>query len=478
MASTAKKDYYEILGVKKSASADEIRKAFRKLARKYHPDVNPGDKSAEEKFKTLSEANDVLSDPKKRKIYDQVGFYSDNIDPATAEAYARSAAVRREATDFRAAFRAAAPDGGQSVPFDFGGFDFSDLVDSARRGRRSGGSASGGGSFRDIFGGIFGGGRGAEPAEEGPEPGSDLEYQVNVPFWTAIRGGVMRLNISRQDVCCELPWAGVPGSSGQMSGMPRDRPDYADRWADEVQRTVSALPRDRQKSYDLSHLPWRGTVTKTEPLEVRIKAGTRDGQRIRVPGKGNAGAHGGTPGDLYVIIRTEEHPIFRRDGDDIYLTVPVSATEAALGAKIEVPTIDGRALLKIPPGTQSGQKLRLREKGVPSATKEGTRGDEIVEITDNGPHAPRRAHQRTAPRAGQVESRRSPRGTLEQSVSKIACSPEQSAAPVPFLGECGCSAPKKRGPRNDGPAGIKIPNRPRVSIVGGGCILLDLVNLQ
>jgi molecular chaperone DnaJ len=128
-----------------------------------------------------------------------------------------------------------------------------------------------------------------------------------------------------------------------------------------------------------------GAVTKTEPLEVRIKAGTRDGQRIRLPGKGNAGAHGGSPGDLYAIIRTEEHPVFHRDGDDISLSVPVSATEAALGAKIEVPTIDGRALLKIPPGTQSGQKLRLREKGVPSATREGVRGDEIVEITVHVP---------------------------------------------------------------------------------------------
>jgi molecular chaperone DnaJ len=128
-----------------------------------------------------------------------------------------------------------------------------------------------------------------------------------------------------------------------------------------------------------------GTVTHTEPLEVRIKPGTRDGQRIRVPGKGNAGGHGGAPGDLYAIIRTGDHPIFHRDGDDISLTVPVSATEAALGAKIEVPTIDGRALLKIPPGTQSGQKLRLREKGVPSATREGARGDEIVEITVHVP---------------------------------------------------------------------------------------------
>ena len=121
-------------------------------------------------------------------------------------------------------------------------------------------------------------------------------------------------------------------------------------------------------------------VSRTEPLEVRIKAGTRDGQRIRIPGKGNAGTHGGQPGDLYVIIRAGEHPVFRREGDDIQITVPVTATEAALGAKIEVPTIDGRTLLKVPPGTQSGQKLRLREKGVPSATRDGARGDEIVEI--------------------------------------------------------------------------------------------------
>ena len=160
-----------------------------------------------------------------------------------------------------------------------------------------------------------------------------------------------------------------------------------------------------------------GTVTKTEPLEVRIKAGTRDGQRIRVPGKGNAGAHGGTPGDLYVIIRTEEHPIFRRDGDDIYLTVPVSATEAALGAKIEVPTIDGRALLKIPPGTQSGQKLRLREKGVPSATKEGARGDEIVEITVTVPMPRDERTKELLRELAKLNPGRPSRGTLEESLS-------------------------------------------------------------
>ena len=379
MATTAKKDYYEILGVKKSASADDIRKAFRKLARKYHPDVNPGDKSAEEKFKALSEANDVLSDPKKRKIYDQVGFYSDNIDPATAEAYARAGGGA--GGGFSGGFPGGQqPGGGQGVPFDFGGFDFSDLMDNATRGRRTGGNAGGGG-FRDIFGSIFGGGRGAAQAEEGPEPGTDLEYQVNVPFWTAIRGGVMRLNITRQDICSQCHGQGTleaPGKCPECNGTGQIT-QTGGRMKFNVQ-----CPRCHGTGKNLTMCPTchgEGTISKTEPLEVRIKAGTRDGQRIRLPGKGNAGVHGGTAGDLYVIIRTGDHPVFHRDGDDISLTVPVSATEAALGAKIEVPTIDGRALLKIPPGTQSGQKLRLREKGVPSATREGVRGDEIVEIT-------------------------------------------------------------------------------------------------
>jgi molecular chaperone DnaJ len=378
MATTAKKDYYEILGIKKSASAEEIRKAFRKLARKYHPDVNPGDKSAEEKFKTLSEANDVLSDPKKRKIYDQIGFYSDNIDPAAAEAYARGGATGAGGFGDVSGAR---PGGAQGAPFDFGGFDFSDLVDSAGRGRRSGGS----GGFRDIFSGIFGGGRGGVATETEPEAGSDLEYQVNVPFWTAIRGGVMRLNISRQDVCANCHGQGyteAPGKCPECNGS-----GQITQTGGRMKFNV-ACPRCQGTGKNISNCPachGEGTVSRTEPLEVRIKAGTRDGQRIRLAGKGNAGVHGGVAGDLYVIIRIGEHPVFRRDGDDIYLTVPVTATEAGLGAKIEVPTIDGRALLKIPPGTQPGQKLRLREKGVPSATKEGVRGDEIVEITVNVP---------------------------------------------------------------------------------------------
>jgi molecular chaperone DnaJ len=362
MATTTKKDYYQVLGIKKSASTEEIRKAFRKLARKYHPDVNPGDKAAEEKFKAISEANDVLSDPKKRKIYDQLGFYSDNIDPAAAEAYARGGPTG--AGGF-GGFPGGQPGaGGQGVHFDFGGFDFSDLFEGG--GGRTSKKASGSG-FRDIFSNMFSGGRGGPAvAQEGPEPGSDLEYQVNVPFWTAIRGGVMRLNITRRDVCsnCHGNGGQVTQTGGRMKfNVPCPR-------CQGTGKNISACPT----------CGGEGTVERSEPLEIRIKPGTRDGQRIRIAGKGNAGRGGGSPGDLYVIMRTGDHPIFHRDGDDIYLTVPVTATEAALGAKVEVPTIDGRTLLKIPPGTQSGQKLRLREKGVPSATKDGVRGDEIVEV--------------------------------------------------------------------------------------------------
>src|SRR5229473_7143168 len=301
MATTSKKDYYEILGVKKSASAEEIRKAFRKLARKYHPDVNPGDKSAEEKFKTLSEANDVLSDAKKRKIYDQVGFYSDNIDPATAEAYARGGGQGGFARSAPGGFSGGG--GGQGVPFDFSGFDFSDLADAAGRGRRSGGS----GGFRDIFSGIFGGGRGAA-AETGPEPGSDLEYQVNVPFWTAIRGGVMRLNITRQDTCGNCHGSGVieqPGVCPQCKGK-----GTIEQSANRMKFNVTC-PHCGGTGKNVSPCPvchGEGVVSRTEPLEVRIKAGTRDGQRIRLAGKGNAGGHGGVAGDLYVIIRIDPHP--------------------------------------------------------------------------------------------------------------------------------------------------------------------------
>lgn len=317
MAATDKKDYYAILGMKKTGTADDVRKAFRKLARKYHPDVNPGDKKAEEKFKELSEANEVLSDPKKRKIYDQLGFYSDNIDSKTADAYANSGATAG-GNPFGGGggpyggYR----QGGQRPDFDFRDFDFGEQQQGGR-----------GGSFKDIFSGMFGGAA-QEPANTA---GADAEYTAQVPFWDSIRGGEMKLNIQR------------PSAMGRMT---------------------------------------------PEPISFRIKPGTRDGQRIRLAGKGNPGSRGGPPGDLYLIVHIAEHPIFHRDADDISITLPILPWEAALGAKIEVPTIDGRTVLRIPPGTQTGQKLRMREKGVPSATRPGIMGDQIVAIRIVVPEIP------------------------------------------------------------------------------------------
>jgi molecular chaperone DnaJ len=363
MAGPQQKDYYGALGVKKNASAEEIRKAFRKLARKYHPDVNPNDKKSEEKFKEISEANDVLSDPKKRKIYDQLGFYSDNIDPAAAEAYARGGG----------------PGGGshgQGVPFDFGGFDFSDFT--------GGGSRQGKG-FKDIFSSIFTGGQGG--VVDQTENGTDLEYQVNIGFWDAIRGTVMRLDISRLASCSNCQGQGSVGAEGPCPdcGGSGHLSQSSGRMKFNTQ-----CPRCHGTGKARNRCPvchGEGVVHRTEPLEVRIKAGTRTGQRIRLAGKGNAGSHGGAPGDLFIIIRVGEHPIFRREGDDIHVTVPISAMEAVLGARIEVPTVDGRSQLKVPQGTQSGQKLRLREKGVPSATRDGLRGDQIVEVRITVPEA-------------------------------------------------------------------------------------------
>ena len=362
MATTQNKDYYATLGVKKTATPEEIRKAFRKAARKYHPDVNPNDKKAEEKFKEISEANDVLSDEKKRKVYDQLGFYSDQIDPAQAEAYARQ---QRS---------------GGGVPVDFDGFDFSGFQSGAHAGQQAGPGSSSWGSFKDIFSGIFTGAQQQQQRPHGPQPGTDLEYQATVDFWSAIRGGQARIQIHRQEICptCHgMAQTGGPmtcpecGGTGQVTQMGG--------------RMKFNIPCPRcngtgRTSNDCGTCHGEGTVSRTETVDFRIKAGTRDGQRIRLQGKGNAGINGGAAGDLFVIVRTGTHPVFTRLGDDIQVTVPVTIAEASLGAKVDVPTIDGRAQLKIPPGTQSGQKLRMRDRGVESASHPGQRGDQIVTV--------------------------------------------------------------------------------------------------
>ena len=367
MSTTQNKDYYGQLGVKKTATSDEIRKAFRKLARKYHPDVNPNDKKAEEKFKEISEANDVLSDEKKRKVYDQVGFYSDQIDPATAEAYARQQGSR------------------QGSPVDFGGFDFSGFQAGqgpsapGGAGNPASGSASWG-SFRDIFSGIFTGNE-QQKRGRGPEPGTDLEYQAPVDFWTAIRGGNARIQIQRQEVCPTCHGQASAGGAVQCPECSGTGQVTQMGWRMKFNIQCPRCGGSGRISSACPTCHGEGLVTRTESIEFRIKAGTRDGQRIRLQGKGNAGTHGGAQGDLYVIVRTGTHPVFTRVGDDIQLTVPITLAEAALGAKVDVPTIEGgRSQLRIPPGTQSGQKLRMRERGVENASAAGQRGDQIVTV--------------------------------------------------------------------------------------------------
>src|SRR5581483_1229496 len=286
--------YYGALGVKKTASAEEIRKAFRKLARKYHPDVNPGDKSAEEKFKTISEANDILSDPKKRKIYDQLGFYSDNIDPAAAEAYARGGGFGA------GGFGGPAQEAGggtrtytQEVPFDFSGFDFNDFAEGAGAAGRRAGT---GGSFRDIFSSIFGG-RGPSQEMQHAEPGTDLEYQMNVGFWQAIRGAELQLSVPHLEVCgnChgqgyiehpgECPQCHGKGQITQKSGSMKFNVPCPRCGGSGKNRTVCTVCHGE------------GRVERSESLKVRIKAGTRDGQRIRLAGRGNAGTMSAPAGE-------------------------------------------------------------------------------------------------------------------------------------------------------------------------------------
>ena len=365
MATTTNKDYYAMLGVKKTATPEEIRKAFRKAARKYHPDLNPGNKKAEEKFKEISEANDILSDEKKRKIYDQVGFYSDQIDPAQAEAYGRQ---QRE---------------GSRPPVDFGGFDFNGFSGGGP-GQGEGAGPQGFGSFKDIFSGIFSGAQHSQP--RGPQPGTDIEYQATVDFWTAIRGGQARIQINRQEVCPTCHGQAHTGGSKSCSECHGTGQVTQMGGRMKFNITCPNCNRTGKASHDCATCHGEGTVTHSETVEFRIKPGTRDGQRIRLQSKGNAGINGGPAGDLFLIVRTGTNPVFTRQGDDILLTVPVTVAEASLGAKVEVPTIDGRAQLKIPPGTQSGQKLRMRERGVESAQQPGQRGDEIVTVSVVVPH--------------------------------------------------------------------------------------------
>ncbi|HEX7174612.1 MAG TPA: molecular chaperone DnaJ [Pyrinomonadaceae bacterium] len=359
----AKEDFYKVLGVKRDAKPEEIKKAYRRLARKHHPDVNPGDKSAEERFKRITEAHDVLSDPKKRTVYDRFGQYSDNL----ADAAARGAT----GPGFGAgggAGRAGAP------PFDFTGFDFGTASSS--------GSSGGGSSFRDIFADLFGGGKEEhEPPRPMPQRGADIEMPLALSFEESVTGMTTNITVNRSEQCSRCNGAGdaggplttctTCGGAGQVQragGRLRFAQECPDCGGAGKRRTPCAVCHGK------------GTAPKSEQVKVRIPAGVDTGSRVRVPGKGEGGRLGAPAGDLFIITNVGKHRHFTRKGDNIYVTVPVTVPEAALGAKIEVPTVEGKAQLRIPPGTQSGQKFRLRERGVPSLRNPQARGDQFVEV--------------------------------------------------------------------------------------------------
>ncbi|PYV12456.1 MAG: molecular chaperone DnaJ [Acidobacteria bacterium] len=340
----AKEDYYSILGVARDAKEPAIKKAYRRLARKYHPDVNPGDKTAEERFKKVQEAYDVLSDPKKRALYDQYGFYSENLREHPPES--------------------GGPSAGSARGFDFSGFDF---------------SGAGRSSFRDIFSELFGGEARAREAE--PGKGEDIEHHLNISFVEALRGLSTPLTIDRYDACSACEGTGQDRSKRQQvcptcNGTGQEVKSHGIMRFSSTCRTCGGTGRTGN---NCTVCGGSGRIPVRETLTVRIPPGVDTGYRMRVPRKGNGGRLGGPNGDLYLIITVRPHEFFRREGDDIHCTVPITVTEAALGTKIEVPTIDGKTLLRIPPGTQSGQKFRLRGKGAPSLRGQG-QGNQIVEV--------------------------------------------------------------------------------------------------
>jgi molecular chaperone DnaJ len=335
------KDYYQVLGVDRKATALEIKKAYRKLARRYHPDLNPGDRSAESKFKDIQEAYSVLSDPKKRSQYDEYGFVGDVPPPGSGPQGSRPSAG-------------------------FEGFDFSDFGTS---------------SFQDFFSGLFRGPAGAPPTAS--ERGEDLAYTMKVGFEDAIRGLQTKIKLTRTVSCASCQGMGtVQGSRSTVcptclgSGRATMQRGYMKFFSP----CPSCGGRGTTRGEDCGTCRGRGSGEKTELINVRIPAGIDTGSRVRVPAKGNAGRAGGPPGDLYITIEVAPHSLFKREGLHLYVKVPITVAEATLGAKIDVPTLDGMTTIRIPPGTKSGQKFRIRNQGVLLASGRG-RGDEFVEVS-------------------------------------------------------------------------------------------------
>ena len=336
-----KRDYYEVLGVGKGAGDDEIKKAYRKVAKRYHPDLNPGDKEAEAKFKEANEAYEVLSDPAKKARYDQFGFAG--VDPNYG----------------------AGPGGGFS-----GGFDFGDLGDL----------------FNDFFGGGFSGGFGGQRARTGPLRGESLRVGLTITFEEAAFGCEKSVTIDKVDTCADCHGSGCAegaspetcaqcGGSGVVSQR-RQTPMG-------VFSTQSPCPACGGKGKIIKNpcKTCRGTgqQQRRTTVQVKIPAGIDNGQAISLRGQGNAGKNGGSPGDLQIVVTVRPHSLFRREGTNVYCDAPITFTQAVLGGEMEIPTIDGKVKYTIPEGTQTGSTFRLRGKGIPALSGRG-RGDQYVTV--------------------------------------------------------------------------------------------------
>ncbi len=342
----AKKDYYEVLGVSKDADEKEIKKAFRKKAMEFHPDRNPNDKVAEEKFKEVNEAYEHISDPQKRAAYDKFGH---------------------------AAFEQGGPGGGGFGGFGGGGF----------------------GGFEDIFEGIFGGfggGASSRQRRNGPQKGEDIRYRMNITFEEAAFGVEKEITISREEPCSECHGTGAKaGTSAKTCPTCHG--------SGQVQRQVRTPFGTMMSSATCSTCNGSGEVIeekcnkcrgkKTETIKVnksvKIPAGIDDGSTLRIAGEGQPGVKGGPRGDVYLTINVLPHKIFEREGNNVWLEIPISFTQAALGAEIEVPTLDGKTKYKIAEGTQTGTIFRLRGKGIPYISNPDRRGDQMVRVTIETP---------------------------------------------------------------------------------------------
>ena len=339
-----KRDYYEVLGVSKGASEDEIKRAYKKLARKYHPDMNPGDKEAEEKFKEVNEANEVLSDPDKKARYDQFGFAG--VDPNY----------------------------GAGGGYGAGGFDFGDLGDI----------------FGSFFGGGFGGG--GQRRRNGPQRGESIRMSVSVDFIEAAFGCEKEVTVERSEQCPTCKGNGcAPGTTPEVC------PDcHGSGAVTQSQRTPFGVMQTQavcgkcRGTGKIIHQPCpdchgSGRARKRKTVKVNIPAGIDNGQTISLRGQGHAGKNGGPNGDLLITVMVKPHDIFRREGTSVFCEAPITFTQAVLGAEMEIPTIDGKVKYTIPEGTQTGTVFRLRGKGIPVLNGHG-RGDQYVTVTIETPH--------------------------------------------------------------------------------------------